>query len=168
MSSTAHTTEYKKQRPPRFVNQASSINVNEFTKSGNDADTTYIVQGDAEKAVHYHQFPQVSQTALSIMGSLVQDIQLVSGVDGRYTGRDTGSVLTTGGVNSMLDQVTMIDAYKIENYERYCKQLTKLILKNYLGFTQLSRKYLVTKDDLTWDTVDVVCHTSSADHSVHY
>ena len=143
MLSILLTSEYKNQRPPRFINGQSGLNVATFTKHGNDADRTFIVNGDASKAVHYHQFPAPSPQALTAMGMLMNDIKGMSGIDDRYTGRDTGSVLTTGGIESMLDQVTMIDAPKVDNYERYCKRLTSLIVYNYLEFSALSRKYLV-------------------------
>ena len=155
MLSIVLTSEYKNQRPPRFINGQSGINVASFVKHGNDADRTFIVQGDASKAVHYHQFPQPTQQAIQSMGILANDIKNVTGVDDRYTGRDTGSVLTTGGIENMLDQVTMIDAPKVENYERYCKRLTNLIIGNFLNFS-LKRNYFVQdKRTLKWKTVSV-------------
>lgn len=155
MSSIILTSEYKNQRPPRFVNGQSGINVATFVKHGNDADRTFIVQGDASKAVHYQQFPQPTQQAVQSMGFLANDVKNISGVDDRYTGRDTGSVLTTGGIENMLDQVTMIDAPKVENYERYCKRLTYLIVSNCLNYS-FERKYFVQNPrTLEWKTVTV-------------
>ena len=155
MSSIIATAEYKNQRPPRFINNQSGINVAAFTKHGNDADHTFVVQGDATKAVSYHQYPQPTQAAYQLMGIMGNDIKSITGVDDRYTGRDTGSVLTTGGIESMLDQVTMIDAPKVANYERYCKQLTKLIIYNYMNHS-LKRKYLVkNKKTGVYKTVEV-------------
>jgi hypothetical protein len=130
INSVLLTAEYKNQRPPKFISNTSGINVAAFTKHSNDADRTFVVNGDATKAVHYHQFPFPSNNAAVIARNLFTDIQTVSGVDGRYTGRDTGSILTTGGVEAMLDQVTLIDAAKVQNYEDYTKRLTKLILCN--------------------------------------
>lgn len=155
MSSIILTSEYKNQRPPRFVNGQSGINVATFVKHGNDADRTFIVQGDATKAVHYQQFPQPTQQAIQSMGFLAADVKTITGVDDRYTGRDTGSVLTTGGIENMLDQVTMIDAPKVENYERYCKRLTYLIVTNCLTYSW-ERKYFVQNPrTLDWKTVTV-------------
>lgn len=156
MSSIICTSEYKNQRPPRFVNSQSGLNVATFTRNGNDADRTFVVNGDADKAVHYHQFPQMSQQAFAVMGTLGADIQTISGVDGSYTGRDTGSILTTGGIDSMLDQATMIDAPKVTNYERYCKRLTQLIIGNYVNHANMKREYFV-KDPANneWKSVEV-------------
>ena len=155
MSSIILTSEYKNQRPPRFVNGQSGINVATFVKHGNDADRTFIVQGDASKAVHYQQFPQPTQQAVQSMGFLSADVKTITGVDDRYTGRDTGSVLTTGGIENMLDQVTMIDAPKVENYERYCKRLTYLIVTNCLNFSMKRKYFTQNPRTLEWKTVEV-------------
>ena len=155
MSSIILTSEYKNQRPPRFVNGNSGINVATFVKHGNDADRTFIVQGDASKAVHYHQFPQPTQQAIQSMGFLSSDVKTITGVDDRYTGRDTGSVLTTGGIESMLDQVTMIDAPKVENYETYCKRLTQLIISNCIQHSFKRSYFTQDQRTLKWKTVEV-------------
>lgn len=156
MQSIALTAEYKNQRPPKFVNGQSGLNVASFTRTGNDADNTFIVNGDASKAVHYHEFPQVSAIAPQLMNNLKSDMQTVTGVDGRYTGRDTGSVITTGGVQNMLDQATLIDAPKVNNYEKYCKELTKLIIANYISNSSAGRSYIVkSKQDASIKTVTI-------------
>ena len=136
------TAEYRNQRPPKFINTQSGLNISSFIEHGNDADYTFIVQGDAKNAVHYHEFPQPSNYAPTVLGMLNTDMQLVTGVDGRYTGRDTGSVLTTGGIEAMLDQVTLIDTPKVHNYEVYTKRLTQLVLSNMLEFS-VKRRYFV-------------------------
>ena len=169
MSSMICTAEYKNQRPPRFVNGQSGLNVATFTRNGNDADRTFVVNGDAEKAVHYHQFPQVSQQAFSLMSVFNNDMQTISGIDGRYTGRDTGSILTTGGIDSMLDQATMIDAPKVANYERYCKRLSKLIVSNYLTNAAEKRSYYVKDpNSLEWKTVEVAFDKLDATTALDY
>jgi hypothetical protein len=157
MQSIMLTADYKNQRPPKFINSASGLNINSFKKHGNEADYTFVVNGDASRAVHYHQFPAPSATAPTNMAMLANDIKNITGVDDRYTGRDTGSILTTGGVNSMLDQVTMIDAPKVLNYEHYCKTLTQLILFNYINFSAIKRRYFVRdkRNPKKWNGVEV-------------
>ena len=140
MNSMMLTAEYKNQRPPRFISSGSGLNIQSFSKYGNDADRVFVVNGDASKAVHYHQFPVASASGQALQGGLMNDMQTTSGVDGRYTGRDTGSVITTGGIEDMLNRVTMIDTPKITNYEKYTKELTQLILMNFVEFS-LKRTY---------------------------
>lgn len=143
MNSVILTSEYKNQRPPKFINNSSGLNVNSFVKHGNEADYTFVVNGDASRAVHYHQFPQTSAVLPQILNRMGIDIQQVTGVDGRYTGKDSGSILTTGGIESMLDQATLIDSPKINNYEEYTRRLTQLTLDNMREFSA-KRKYFLS------------------------
>ena len=142
MDSISLTSVYKNQRPPKYVSSDSGLNINAFAQHANDADYTFVVNGDASKAVHYHQFPQVDPHIGEITQRLDNNIKQVSGVDERYTGRDTGSILTTGGIQDQLNRVTVIDTPKIENFEDYAKQLTELVLANLIEFGG-KRKYLI-------------------------
>jgi hypothetical protein len=142
MQSIQLTAEYKNQRPPKFVSSQAGLNIAAFTKHGDDADRTFIVNGDATKAVHYHQFPFPSNTLPMAMQSLGYNIKDSSGVDGRYTGRDTGSIITTGGTQEMFNRVTLIDTPKIILYEEYACRLAKLILKNMICHSPKRTYYL--------------------------
>ena len=155
MDSIALTSEYKNQRPPKFVSASAGLNINSFAKHGDEADRTFIVNGRAQDAVYYHQFPQISSHLPQLKAGLEQGIQTMTGIDGRYTGRDTGSVITTGGVEEMLNRVTVIDTPKIMHYENYTKQLTKLVLANLVQFAP-KRKYFFKKPNSTkWDSIEV-------------
>lgn len=156
MQSLALTAEYRNQRPPKFVSNQSGLNIKAFSQYGDDPDKTFIVNGDASRAVHYHEYPQISAAMPGNLNFLTQGIELVSGVDSRYTGRDTGSIITTGGTEEMLNRVTMIDTPKIMNYENYTKQLTKLVLLNLLEYAP-KRKYFRKKPGTAkeYETVEV-------------
>lgn len=156
MNSIALTAEYKNQRPPKFISAQSGLNIQEFTKHGDEADKTFIVNTRADQAVHYHQFPPISANMSGIKMGLMADIQTVTGIDGRYTGRDTGSVITTGGVEDMLNRVTLVDTPKITLYEKYTKRLTQLVLLNCLAYSP-KRNYFrknPTKPN-SWDSFSV-------------
>jgi hypothetical protein len=155
MNSIAATSVLKNQRPPRFVNKQAQINLREFMAHGSDSDYMFEVQGDASRAVHYHEFPPLPPQLQSIVNTLAMDIQQVTGVDGRYTGKDTGSILTTGGIEQMLDQATLIDQPKIVNYERYTTRLTQLILGNLKAHGHQRKYFMKAKDGKTYDTVDI-------------
>lgn len=156
MTSILMTAEYKNQRPPRFISTNSGLNLNSFKKYGNEADYTFIVNGDASRAVHYQAFPQASNVIGTLMSTIGFDIGKVTGVDDRYTGRDTGSIITTGGTEAMLDQVTMIDQPKINHYNKYAERLSKLVLLNMIEFSQ-KRKYFVKDPSRAnaWKTIEV-------------
>lgn len=142
LNSIVATQAYKAMKPPRFINAQSGINVYSFAKYGNDPDKVFVVNGDARTAVHYQEFPQLPQQAVQLLQSLPLDIQTISGVDGQYTGRDTGSIITTGGMEELMARVTMLDAPKIACYEHYCKRLTRLVLENLIEYGD-DREYIV-------------------------
>lgn len=103
LNSIYATHAYKAQRPPRFVNAASGINLRQFAKYGNDADRTFIVNGDATQAVHYGQFPQLPPELLQVKQDLGRDIKDCSGIDEMYAGKNTGSIQTTGGMDALTE-----------------------------------------------------------------
>lgn len=168
ISSMMLTGVYKNYHRTRFISSASGLNVATFTQLGNEPDRTFVVNGDASRAVHYLEEPVPSAAELNAIGLLSGDLQKTSGVDDRYTGRDTGSVLTTGGVEDMLDRVTVIDTPKIANYERYTKQLTQLILANFVEFS-MKRTYF-NKDVVkgTYDSFEVDYKSLANDTVFHY
>ena len=156
MDSISLTSAYKNQRPPKYVSSDSGLNINSFAQHANDADYTFVVNGDASKAVHYHEFPQVDPHIGEITARLDANIKMVSGVDERYTGRDTGSILTTGGIENQINRVTIIDTPKIDNFEDYTKQLTELVLANLVEYGG-KRKYIVKNEEQAgaYKTVEV-------------
>ena len=146
MDSIAYTSEYKNQRPPKFVSTQSGLNLAAFTKHGNEADRTFIVNGDASRAVHYHEFPQVSPQLAAMQQSMNFNIKSMSGVDDKYTGRDTGSIITTGGTEEMLNRVTLIDTPKVLNYENYTRMLTELTVRTMAEYSP-DRTYVIVDDE---------------------
>jgi hypothetical protein len=147
LNSIYATHAYKAQRPPRFVNSASGINIRQFAKYGNDADKTFIVNGDASQAVHYAQFPQLPPELLQLKQDLGRDIKDVSGIDEMYAGKNTGSIQTTGGMDALTDMTSQRDNQKILLYEEYVKRLTELVVNNLIEFGD-KRSYTV-KDPIT-------------------
>lgn len=162
------TGVYKNYHPTKFISSASGLNIATFSRYGNEPDKAFVVNGDASRAVHYLEQPQPSAAELNAIGILSSDLQKTSGVDDRYTGRDTGSVLTTGGVEDMLDRVTVVDTPKIANYERYTKQLTQLILANFV--THSMKRTYFKKDVVksTYDSFDVDYKALAKDTVFHY
>ena len=147
LNSIYATYAYKAQRPPRFVNVQSGINLRQFAKYGNDADKTFPVNGDASQAVHYGVFPALPPELLQIKSNIGADIQLASGIDAMYAGKDTGSVQTTGGMDTLTANTTLRDNTKIALYEEYSRRLTELVVNNLIQFGD-KRKYTV-KDPIT-------------------
>lgn len=143
LNSIYATYAYKAQRPPRFVNVTSGINLRQFAKYGNDADKTFPVRSDATQAVHYAQFPPLPPELLQVHQNISRDIKQASGIDEVYAGKQSNSVQTTGGMDSLLAQSTQRDNQKIMMYEQYSKRLTELVVLNLIEFGD-KREYTVS------------------------
>lgn len=168
LDSIALTAIYKNQRPPKFINAQSGLNVAAFAKHGDEADRTFLVNGDPSRSVYYHQFPEPSMVLPNLKTGLQYNIQDITGVDGKYTGRDTGSIITTGGTMEMLNRVTLIDSPKIVNYERYTKQLTKLILYNFIHHAPKRKYYYKEPNKTTYKSVEIDFPSIDDDTLFHY
>lgn len=166
LNSIYATHAYKAQRPPRFVNAASGINLRQFAKYGNDADKTFIVNGDATQAVHYAQFPQLPPELLQVKQDLGRDIRDCSGVDEMYTGKNTGSIQTTGGMDTLMDATSQRDNQKILLYEEYSKRLTELVVNNLIVYGD-KREYTVT-DPITQQTKTVSFNFPEVDDDIRF
>lgn len=166
LNSIYATHAYKAQRPPRFVNAASGINLRQFAKYGNDADKTFIVNGDATQAVHYAQFPQLPPELLQVKQDLGRDIRDCSGVDEMYAGKNTGSIQTTGGMDTLMDATSQRDNQKILLYEEYSKRLTELVVNNLIVYGD-KRSYTVT-DPITQQTKTVSFDFPEVDDDIRF
>ena len=166
LNSIYATHAYKAQRPPRFVNAASGINLRQFAQYGNDADKTFIVNGDATQAVHYAQFPQLPPELLQVKQDLGRDIRDCSGVDEMYAGKNTGSIQTTGGMDTLMDATSQRDNQKILLYEEYSKRLTELVVNNLIVYGD-KREYTVT-DPITQQTKTVSFNFPEVDDDIRF
>lgn len=166
LNSIYATHAYKAQRPPRFVNAASGINLRQFAKYGNDADRTFIVNGDATQAVHYGQFPQLPPELLQVKQDLGRDIKDCSGIDEMYAGKNTGSIQTTGGMDTLTEMTSQRDNQKLLQYEMYVRRLTELVVNNLVQFGD-KRSYTI-KDPITQTIKDVELDFPKVDDDIRF
>lgn len=149
MLSIGATHVYKQHRPARFLNTTSGINVRSFATNGNDADKLWLTNSKAEDAVHYERPADLDPFIRVIPDQIDARIQKTSGISDAYKGQDTGSILTTGGVQDLMARATMIDAVKIRNYETYIKRLTELIISNIIKHAGKETRRFVKMDSIT-------------------
>jgi len=166
LNSIYATHAYKAQRPPRFVNQSTGINLRQFAKYGNDADKTFIVNGDATKAVHYAQFPALPPELLQVKQDLGRDIKDCSGVDEMYAGKNTGSIQTTGGMDTLTEITAQRDNQKILQFEMYTKRLTELVVNHLITFGD-KRTYTVS-DPITQQIKTVELDFPKVDDDIRF
>ena len=166
LNSIYATHAYKAQRPPRFVNQSTGINLRQFAKYGNDADKTFIVNGDATKAVHYAQFPALPPELLQVKQDLGRDIKDCSGIDEMYAGKNTGSIQTTGGMDTLTEITAQRDNQKILQFEMYTKRLTELVVNHLIQFGD-KRTYTVS-DPITQQIKTVELDFPKVDDDIRF
>lgn len=146
---------YKSLRPPRLISDRSGLNLRAFQQYGNDPDKAFIVRGNASDAVQYIQFPPLPPHLENVALRMAGAIERMTGIDGRYTGKDTGSILTTGGIDSMLAQATMRDTTKIKLYEAYTKRLTRLVIQHLIEFGDKRTYTYKPKNSLELQTIEL-------------
>lgn len=153
---------YNTQNRAKFLNVKSGIDYRKLAKYGNTPHVAFPVKGNPDDVVKYNDvqaLPDITNTKMQLR----EDIFLVTGVDLRYTGRDTGSIQTTGGTDLAQQRtMTMTDSLRIINLEHFVENLTRLIIDFYIQF---GHKYKVNtldegtneaqKEDNTLDFTDI-------------
>lgn len=162
------THAYKALRPPRLISDRSGLNLRAFQQYGNDPDKAFIVRGNASDAVQYIQFPPLPPHLENVALRMAGSIERITGIDGRYTGKDTGSILTTGGIDSMLAQATMRDTTKIRLYENYTKRLTRLVIQHLIEFGDKRSYTYKPKNSTQFQTIELNLPDIPADILFNY
>ena len=125
------THAYKTQNPPKVIDKTSGINVRSFAKHGNDPDKVWVVNGNPNDIVRYIQPYPLSPNLPQLQARFNQMIPTITELDAAYTGRDTGSIQTTGGIEGQMARVSMSDNTRVALLEDYVKQMTKLVIQYY-------------------------------------
>lgn len=134
LDSIEATHAYASQNRAKLVSITSGINYRSFTKYGNTPHMAFPVKGDPNNVVKYVDV-QALPSLIELRGRLENAIFIMTGVDLRYTGRDTGSIQTTGGTDLAQQRVmAMTDNARILSLEVFIEDLTSLILDYYIEF----------------------------------
>ncbi len=134
LDSIEATHAFASQNRAKLVSITSGINYRSFTKYGNTPHMAFPVKGDPKNVVQYVDVQNLP-SLIELRGRLENAIFLMTGVDLRYTGRDTGSVQTTGGMDLQQSRVmAMTDNARILALEVFVEDLTKLVLDYYIEF----------------------------------
>lgn len=134
LDSIGITHVYAQQRRATIMRRDIGISVDYLSENINNPDATIPVNGDPTKAVHQLDLPDLPNFLVEYRAKLEESIFLISGVDPMYTGRQTNSVTTTGGVERIQQRASLTDATKIAMLEHFVKNLTKMIYMFYVEF----------------------------------
>ena len=83
-----------------------------------------------------------------------------------YAGKNTGSIQTTGGMDTLMDATSQRDNQKILLYEEYSKRLTELVVNNLVVYGD-KREYTVT-DPITQQTKTVSFNFPEVDDDIRF
>lgn len=128
------THAYASQRRTKLINMNAGLNVATFARYGNDPDKVFPVAGRPDDLIKYVDLPPLYQGIQKLRERMELSIFLITGIDLRYTGRDTGSISTTGGMDMLQARVSMSDNVRIIMLEKFAKDLTQMILDFYMEF----------------------------------
>jgi hypothetical protein len=133
LDSIAVTHTYASQRTPFVFDTNSGISIARLQKDINNPDAIFPVsQGLARDALYRLEYPKLPDNLQYIRDGLENSIEKISGIDVKYTGRDTASVTTTGGMERLQQRVSMSDNTRISMIEKYAKDLTRMSLDFYI------------------------------------
>lgn len=142
LDSIEATHVYLTQNRTKLVNVRSGINYRTFAKYGHMPHLAFHVHGDPNKVVRYVDVQPMPKIDM-LKARLEAGIFLTTGVDLRYTGRETGSVQTTGGMDLQQQRVvSMTDNLRINSLEIFVEKLTSLNIDYYIAY---GSKYNVPK-----------------------
>lgn len=134
LDSIEATHAYASQNRTKLVNVKSGINYRSFSKHGNTPNIAFPVNGEPDKVIRYVDL-QSLPILTELRGRLEQSIFLDTGVDLRYTGRDTGSIQTTGGTDLSQQRImAMTDNERIITLETFVENLTRKVISYYVQF----------------------------------
>lgn len=122
------THPYLMQNRPKFFDLRSRINARAFIDYGNAPGATFPVMGEPSKSVYYEDIKQLPDTT-NIKNRIENGIMNMTGVDPAYKGRQTNSIITTGGIQQQQARVIMLtDNGPLISLEVFVENIAKKFL----------------------------------------
>lgn len=135
LDSISVTHVYAAQRTPTVLDGRTGLDPLRVVNEINNPDRVFVINdGDVSKALHKLTYPELPKNLDYIKSSLEASIEKITGIDVKYTGRDTASVTTTGGMERLQARVSMTDNTRVNLIEKYAKDLTRMIMDFYIHF----------------------------------
>lgn len=137
------TMVFKHLQRGKVISRKAGINEVAFAKYGDDPNRLWIVDGDPSGVVKYIDIPQLPADRSLLKQRLELNIMRITGIDDVYTGSDTNSVQTTGGMDILNQRITIRDNGRIALLQKFVLECTEYILQMYLelGGKQSYPKY---------------------------
>lgn len=116
----------------------------------------WFVNNNVENIMKPIELPELPRERHLLRNRLEDSISRISGIDDRYTGRDTGSTQTTGGMDILMQRLTMSDNERIVELSKWIVSIAELIMMFYMEHAEGSRSYPKKNPDLSVeDIIDI-------------
>lgn len=153
---------------PKVISRNSGINEALFAQYGDDPKRLWVVEGDPNNVLRYIDLPQLPAERYMLRQNLLNSIAMVSGVDSVYTGRDTNSVQTTGGMDILNQRVGMSDNSRILNLQDFILEVSELIMEYYISNGDKAVPYPRRSQDGNVDDIISIDFESMRNKDVHF
>ena len=118
---------------PKVLSRDSGINEKLFAQEGDNPRRLWVCNGNPDNILKYIDLPKLPADRYMLRQNLMNGIAMVTGVDSVYTGRDTNSIQTTGGMDLLNQRIGMSDNSRILNLQKFIISVSELIMEYYLS-----------------------------------
>lgn len=120
----------KQQDPPMFVKTSSGINIADLAKNKDQPGRVFpYSSGTVADSIQYLTLPNLAADVTQVPDRLLARISTNTGDSGAYTGADTGSVQTAGGISQIISRATLKDVRTIELFEKFLRDIYQILLE---------------------------------------
>lgn len=118
---------------PKVLSRDSGINEKLFAQEGDNPRRLWVCNGSPDNILKYIDLPKLPADRYMLRQNLMNGIAMVTGVDSVYTGRDTNSIQTTGGMDLLNQRIGMSDNSRILNLQKFVISVSELIMEYYVS-----------------------------------
>lgn len=126
------TLIFKALQRGKVISRKAGINEAAFAKDGDNPNKLWIVDGDPNGVVRFIDLPDLPNDRQLLKNRLELGIMRVTGIDDVYTGSQTNSVQTTGGMDLLNQRVSLRDNSRIGTLQDFILDVTEYIMLLYL------------------------------------
>jgi hypothetical protein len=118
------------QNPQKVITRSSGISAQEVALTGTLPGKTWTTNDvDANKSIMWSVPPVIPQGLFEVDNAMKADIRETTGVSEAYTGQSVGSLTTSTGVRSLIDQASIRDRDKMKQIDAFVEDLSDIIRK---------------------------------------
>jgi hypothetical protein len=140
------------QNPQKIVYEGAGIDPRIVSKYGNAYGLVYLSKHpDLQNVIRNVEIADIPQTLMNYIEFLKQDIKEFTGLNDAMMGRGTGSVQTTGGVNSLIERGLVGNQDEYVVFEKFIEKLSYMIIRLATEYYTDERLIRMKSEDVNGD-----------------